>query len=265
LSGEVDDKSALEIGKFLGAQTIVSGAISPLADRYRMRIRALNVLTSEVQGQYNRNIATSRLIAALMKGGRSEGARYSGTTYGARTARSGNTSDTTTGQSTNRQTQSTQAQTQTHLYKIGDTGPAGGLIFYDKGNNIGGWRYLEAAPADLGPTAFLTESPDSFPKNLYELWERKELAAHSGVKKRTIDSYVGTHGYTPSVKAAVSIAQALGVSVEYLVTGEDTIKGRPLSSLQSDIQEIVQVTERLSPKDRFIILNLARLIQKSYS
>jgi hypothetical protein len=33
-------------------------------------------------------------------------------------------------------------------YKIGDTGPAGGLIFYDKGNNAGGWRYLEAAPED---------------------------------------------------------------------------------------------------------------------
>jgi hypothetical protein len=36
-------------------------------------------------------------------------------------------------------------------YKIGDTGPAGGLIFYDKGNNSGGWRYLEAAPEDIGP------------------------------------------------------------------------------------------------------------------
>jgi hypothetical protein len=32
-------------------------------------------------------------------------------------------------------------------YKIGDTGPAGGLIFYVKDNNAGGWRYLEAAPA----------------------------------------------------------------------------------------------------------------------
>ncbi|MDR1100501.1 MAG: DUF1566 domain-containing protein [Treponema sp.] len=31
-------------------------------------------------------------------------------------------------------------------YNIGDPGPAGGLIFYDKGNNTGGWRYLEAAP-----------------------------------------------------------------------------------------------------------------------
>ena len=33
-------------------------------------------------------------------------------------------------------------------YKIGDTGPAGGLIFFDKGNNSGGWRYLEAAPVE---------------------------------------------------------------------------------------------------------------------
>jgi hypothetical protein len=87
LSGEVSDQSALEIGKFLGAQTIVSGAIGELADRHRMRIRALNVQTAEVQGQYNRNIAASRTIAALMKGGRS-----SNTNYGTRTTTaSGNT------------------------------------------------------------------------------------------------------------------------------------------------------------------------------
>jgi hypothetical protein len=33
-------------------------------------------------------------------------------------------------------------------YSIGDTGPAGGLIFYDKGSYSSGWRYLEAAPSD---------------------------------------------------------------------------------------------------------------------
>jgi len=35
------------------------------------------------------------------------------------------------------------------VYKIGDRGPAGGWIFYDKGNSKGGWRYLEAAPDDI--------------------------------------------------------------------------------------------------------------------
>ena len=33
-------------------------------------------------------------------------------------------------------------------YTVGNTGPAGGLIFYDKGIYSDGWRYLEAAPSD---------------------------------------------------------------------------------------------------------------------
>jgi len=32
-------------------------------------------------------------------------------------------------------------------YLIGETGPAGGIIFYDQGKYKDGWRYLEAAPA----------------------------------------------------------------------------------------------------------------------
>jgi hypothetical protein len=35
------------------------------------------------------------------------------------------------------------------LYAVGDRGPAGGTIFYVKGNHAGGWRYMEAAPADI--------------------------------------------------------------------------------------------------------------------
>jgi hypothetical protein len=34
------------------------------------------------------------------------------------------------------------------IYAIGATGPAGGLVFYDKGSYSEGWRYLEAAPVD---------------------------------------------------------------------------------------------------------------------
>lgn len=37
----------------------------------------------------------------------------------------------------------------TKVYTIGSTGPAGGLVFYDKGYYSEGWRYLEAAPTDL--------------------------------------------------------------------------------------------------------------------
>jgi len=34
-------------------------------------------------------------------------------------------------------------------YQVGDIGPAGGIIFYDAGSYIDGWRYLEVAPDDI--------------------------------------------------------------------------------------------------------------------
>jgi len=89
----------------------------------------------------------------------------------------------------------------------------------------------------------------------------KELAARSGVKKKTLDSYLGARSYTPSVDSAICIAKALGVTVEYLVTGTDNKKERPFSSLNSDIQEIVLASERLNGKDRQIILTLARMLK----
>ena len=88
----------------------------------------------------------------------------------------------------------------------------------------------------------------------------KELAARSGIKKRTIESYLGTRSYKPSAEAAVSIAKALGVTVEYLVTDADGKEESPPSALSSDIQEILFFSKRLSRKDRHILLTLARLL-----
>jgi hypothetical protein len=135
-----------------------------------MRIRALNVETAEVQGQYNRNINASRTITALSSGGAYSGTSYATASGTARTARA-DSGTATTDTSGSRGTAQVPAKQTTAAYKIGDTGPAGGLVFYDKGNSIGGWRYLEAAPADLGPTNYI-ENPGSLPRNLYELWER---------------------------------------------------------------------------------------------
>jgi len=69
MSGAVDDRDALAIGKFFGAQTIVSGAVSRLGDGYRIAVSALDVQTAQVQGQYNRPIASSKIINSFMGGG----------------------------------------------------------------------------------------------------------------------------------------------------------------------------------------------------
>jgi TolB-like protein len=67
LSGEVSDESAQAIGKLLGAQTIVSGAIAPLGSSYRLRIRAISVQSAEIQGQFNRDINKSRRLVELQE------------------------------------------------------------------------------------------------------------------------------------------------------------------------------------------------------
>jgi len=87
LSGVVDDKDALAIGKLFGAKTIVSGAVNRLgATGYRIRIRALEVQTAQVQGQFNRNIASSTTINSLMEGSGTANSGYATGTVAATTA-----------------------------------------------------------------------------------------------------------------------------------------------------------------------------------
>jgi hypothetical protein len=65
-------------------------------------------------------------------------------------------------------------------YRIGDTGPAGGIIFYDKGNSTGGWRYLEAAPADIDRPPFIAASETIDSSNCRERgvgWGKRNTAA----------------------------------------------------------------------------------------
>jgi outer membrane protein assembly factor BamD (BamD/ComL family)/TolB-like protein len=66
MSGAVDDKDALAIGKFFGAQIIVSGSVLDIGSRYRLTVQALSVQTAQVQGQYNRNIAVSKILTDLI-------------------------------------------------------------------------------------------------------------------------------------------------------------------------------------------------------
>ena len=69
----------------------------------------------------------------------------------------------------------------------------------------------------------------SFKENVkYELGCRdmmiKELAVLSGISRRTLDNYLRENESQPTVENAVKIAKALGVTTEYLVTGNESDK-----------------------------------------
>ena len=89
----------------------------------------------------------------------------------------------------------------------------------------------------------------------------KELAALSGVNRRTLDNYLREDGSMPSADAAVRIAEALGVTVEYLVTGRGWKKPNnpPLSP---DPRVILKNLESLGRRDRKIVLNLIKSLKE---
>jgi TolB-like protein len=150
-SGEVGDDSMQELGRMLGAQTIISGSFTDMGNFYRIVIRVLNVQNASVEVQYRANIASDNITAALLTGGKTA------PTVAAPQRTSTTQTPVVQAPATQvpaapvaqipAQTQVTPAPPPVTSYKVGDTGPAGGLIFYDKGNNSGGWQYLEAAPA----------------------------------------------------------------------------------------------------------------------
>jgi transcriptional regulator with XRE-family HTH domain len=88
----------------------------------------------------------------------------------------------------------------------------------------------------------------------------KELAALSGVNKRTIDNYLNTHNTMPSADAAVRIAGALGVTVEYLVTGRKR-QEQNHPPLAPDPRVVLKNLESLNKRDRDIVLNLIKSLK----
>jgi transcriptional regulator with XRE-family HTH domain len=81
----------------------------------------------------------------------------------------------------------------------------------------------------------------------------KELAAISGVNKRSIDSYLLENGSIPSAEAAVKIARALGVTVEYLVTGREMRHESAFASLNPELRKIIRAVGHLPESEQKIV------------
>ena len=99
--------------------------------------------------------------------------------------------------------------------------------------------------------------------------EQKELAHKANISLRSIENYLCNDGSIPSADKAVKIAQMLGVTVEYLVTGKDIpIKSSApfLTGIDNEIQQLLKSLKNLTKtKQRIVIknaINLCEILKK---
>lgn len=89
----------------------------------------------------------------------------------------------------------------------------------------------------------------------------KELAAKSGVNKYSIDNYLNARGQIPSLEAGLKIAQALNVTVEYLVTGIETKQPKEIKKSNNDVKTIARLAEQLDDAKRKFVIDFINWIK----
>jgi len=94
---------------------------------------------------------------------------------------------------------------------------------------------------------------------VYQDMQVKELADITGISRYTLGNYLSVRERIPTADVAVKIAQALGVSVEYLITGkENTIEK---SSFGPGIRGLIQNYKNLSDDDQKLIIAITQFLK----
>jgi len=92
----------------------------------------------------------------------------------------------------------------------------------------------------------------------------KELAFKSSVAKGALDSYLGKQASMPPVDVAVRIASALGVTVEYLVSGDDNKNKKDTVFLSNPKKRsILRIFDELLPEDQKLTLDFVKILKKN--
>lgn len=97
----------------------------------------------------------------------------------------------------------------------------------------------------------------------------KELAYKTGISQRTIEGYLSARGSIPPADVAVKIADALRVSVEYLVTGNASreavdIPPRPAIEAQPNRKNALQSEiAGLPPAKLRLVKSFVALLRKT--
>ena len=95
----------------------------------------------------------------------------------------------------------------------------------------------------------------------------KEICAQKGTSMYKLEKQLnlgngtigtwGKNGRQPTYDKAVAVANALGVSADYLLTGEQ--KEKPALQMENGLKEIDAIFEQLTPSRQAKLLELARL------
>ena len=94
---------------------------------------------------------------------------------------------------------------------------------------------------------------------IYKGIQSKELAARTGISLHTINHYLTQNGNAPSAENAFKIAQVLGVSVEYLMTGKNASID---ADIKPSVQKLIPQLNYLGEKDLALIKEIAIRLRK---
>ena len=90
----------------------------------------------------------------------------------------------------------------------------------------------------------------------YSGLEQKELAYKAKISLRNIENYLRENASVPAADKAVRIAKALGVTVEYLVTGKGS-RLENVSEIDPEFHKMILCIKKLSRNKQHIVINNA--------
>ena len=90
----------------------------------------------------------------------------------------------------------------------------------------------------------------------------KEVALEAGLKEGSLNNYLRENASIPSADVAVRIAKVLGVSVEYLVTGQKDSVPQYYVHYSADIRRLADKLSKMTAHDRRLATALINAIDE---
>ncbi len=82
----------------------------------------------------------------------------------------------------------------------------------------------------------------------------KELAFKTNLSQRTLEGYLGSRNSMPPADVAVTIAKALNVSVEFLVTGSNCNNNSPQDTYE---RLLINNYRKMNQRDKNLLLEIS--------